>query len=146
MRPFRFRLETVRRLRDHAEQRARGELAREIATQVALRDDLERQDDAVAAACDGARVSAVLDRPTWAAMIEQRRNARDVAATELARQHDRVQEFRAQLGEVSRDHKAVVRLEEKHRERHLRDVERATEAEVADLTGRRRSWTLGGAA
>lgn len=146
MRPFRFRLETVRRLRDHAEQRARDELARELSAHASLADDVRRSRDAVETACHAARVAPIGDRASWEAFIERRDREHRLAETELVRQGGRVAESRVQLGQASREHRAITRLEDKHRERHRDELMRRDEAELSDITSRAHARAVGGAA
>lgn len=146
MRPFRFRLETVRRLRDHAEQRARDDLARELSAQAALADDVRRSRDAVSTARTGARVADVRARASWEAFIERRDREQRLAETELLRQSARVDETRVVLGQASREHRAITRLEDKHRERYADEQRRVDEAELSDIAGRAYHRAVGGAA
>lgn len=136
MSPFRFRLETVRRLRDHAEQRARDELARELSAHASLADDVNRSRDAVASACHSARDADVRVRASWDAFIERRDREQRLAETELVRQSMRVDEQREALGQAAREHKAIARLEDKHRDRHRDEVRRRDESELSDIASR----------
>lgn len=133
MRPFRFRLETVRRLRDHAEQRARDELARELSTHASLVDEHERSCGAVSAAAAGARDADLRARVSWQHFIERRERERSAAAHELRAQADRVDEQRGVLGQANREHRAILRLEEKHRARHQGELLRRQDAELSDI-------------
>lgn len=146
MRPFRFRLETVRRLRDHAEQRARDDLARELAAHASVEDELRRSLDAVDSACEGARGADVLARASWEAYIERRGREQRLAETELEHQRARVEEQRSALGRASREHQAIVKLEDKHRERHRDEWRRKDESELSDLAGRAHRRAVGGTA
>lgn len=146
MRPFRFKLETVRRLRDHAEQRARDDLARELSHHASLADDVRRSRDAVSVACQGARGADIVARGSWDAFIERRDREQRLAETELERQDARVEETRSVLGQASREHKAISRLEDKHRERHVDALRRSDESELSDIAGRAYHRAIRGAA
>ena len=146
MRPFRFRLETVRRLRDHAEQLARDELARELSFQASLEDDVRRSRDAVTVARTAAAHADVRSRASWDAFIERRSREQELAESELVRQAERVVQQREALGQASREHKAIARLEDKHRERHRDEARRADESELSDIAGRAFLRTRGRAA
>lgn len=146
MRPFRFRLETVRRLRDHAEQRARDDLARALSAEASLADDVRRSRDAVESACQAARLADIGTRASWDAFIERRDREHRLAETELTHQGVRVEESRSVLGQASRQHRAIVRLEDKHRERYVAELRRADESELSDIAGRAHGRALRGAA
>jgi flagellar export protein FliJ len=133
MRPFRFRLETVRRLRDHAEQRARDELARELSVHASLEDEVQRSSGAVAKASAGAGTADLRSRASWQHFIERRERERSSAQTELQQQTERVLEQRGVLGQANREHQAITRLEAKHRARHQDDMRRRQDSELSDI-------------
>jgi flagellar protein FliJ len=146
MRPFRFRLETVRRLRDHEEQRARDNLARELAAHSAATNDLRRRIEAVNDARSAAQGADVVARAAWDVFIEHKSREQQLAATALVDQQLRVEDQRVALGHASREHKAVARLEDKHRARHREEQQRREEHELSDIASRAHGRLSPGAA
>src|SRR5215470_15756604 len=92
MRSFVFNLESVRRLRDHAERKAREDMARELGAREQHAAELARRTDAVEHAQDGARAAHPSARAMWHALIERRR-VEQSRAVEQARE--------AELGEIA---------------------------------------------
>jgi flagellar export protein FliJ len=133
MRPFRFRLETVRRLRDHAEQRARDGLARELRAHAALEGHVAERQTAVVSARVRSRDADPRVWASWQAYIERREREREAAAAELEDQETRVEAQRGALSQAAREHRVITRLESKHRERHVQEQMRRQEAELGDI-------------
>src|SRR5215470_17437111 len=125
MRSFVFNLESVRRLRDHAERKAREEVARELGARERQAAELARRTDAVEDAHDGARAAHPSARAMWHALIERRRLERAHAEHALAEQDERVDESRVRATDAAREHEAISRLEQRQRTEHARAVARA---------------------
>jgi hypothetical protein len=133
MRSFRFNLESVRRLRDHAERRAREEMARELGARELHASELARRTDALDDAHEGARSAHPTERAMWHVVIERRRLERARAQHALAEQDERVGESRARATDAAREHEMISRLERRRRDEHARADARAQEAELSDL-------------
>lgn len=133
MRPFRFRLETVRRLRDDAEQSARRDLAEQLAKREAHAGALVRSHDALAAAYASARVFDPAVAACAEAFVERRERERAAAVSALAVQEAEVDRSRHDAVEASRGLEVVTRLEDKQRAAWQRNQDRAADAELAEL-------------
>jgi flagellar protein FliJ len=133
MRSFTFSLESVRKLRDHAERRAREDMARELGARDAHRSELERRTDALGDAHEGARAADPSARAMWHVLIERRRLERARAEYELAQQEQRVGESRERATDAVREHEMISRLEQRRRDEHTRAVARAEEASLGEL-------------
>jgi flagellar export protein FliJ len=133
MRSFTFNLESVRRLRDHAERKAREEVARELSAREQHASEVARRNDAVDEAHDGARAAHPTVRGMWLALIERRKLERAKAEHALAEQEERVDESRSRATDAAREHEIISRLERRRRAEHARDVLRAEEAELGEI-------------
>jgi flagellar export protein FliJ len=133
MRSFTFNLESVRRLRDHAERKAREEVARELSAREEHASELARRNDAVDEARDGARAAHPSARAMWHALVERRKLERAKAEHALAEQEERVDESRSRATDAAREHEIISRLEQRRRAEHARDVLRAEEAELGEI-------------
>jgi flagellar export protein FliJ len=133
MRAFTFNLESVRKLRDHAERKAREEVARELNAREEHASELARRDDALDSARDGARAAHPSAREMWNALVERRRLERAKAEHALARQEERVGESRTRAVDAAREHEIISRLEQRQRAEHARAVARAEEAELSEI-------------
>jgi flagellar FliJ protein len=143
-RPFKFRLERVRALRERAEQRASEELANSVAHHergaqalraAAERVDLARQGHRATAQASGADLLAM---QTY---IERTQRAEQAAALDLDRREAEVHARRDALVHAAREHRALTRLEQRRRAEHAQQaarIEGAVMDEVA-LTVHRRS-------
>lgn len=135
MRPFRFQLEPVRALSEHAEASARLALASELAAGMALGDDLDaatmRLDDARRAVplADGSVVNA-WDLLATDAYIQRRESHRTAVAEALILQERKIEAQRALLVEASQRRQTLERLKLRRRAAHLAEQQRA---ELADL-------------
>jgi len=146
-RPFQFRLERVKTLRERAEQQRAEELAASVAHERAG----ERQLAAAAERVDRARQQRRgVARATGAdllsiqAYLERTQRAEQAAALDLGRRAAEVDARRVALVHAAREHRALTRLEERRRQEHAREVARIEGAlmdEVA-LTVHRRSASL----
>jgi flagellar export protein FliJ len=133
MRSFTFNLESVRRLRDHAERRARQDVARELGAREEHASELARRTDALDHAHDGARGAHPTARAMWHALIERRRLERTKAEHALAAQEERVDESRVRATDAAREHEIISRLEQRQRAEHARASELAREAELGEI-------------
>jgi flagellar export protein FliJ len=133
MRSFTFNLESVRKLRDHAERKAREEVARELNAREQHASELARRSDAVDEAHDGARAAHPTARGMWHALIERRRHERTAAEHALAEQEERVDESRTRATDAAREHEMISRLEQRRRAEHERAAARAQEAELDEI-------------
>ena len=133
MRAFVFNLESVRRLRDHAERKAREEVARELGAREQHAAELARRIDAVDEARDGARSAHPSARAQWHALVERRRLEQLQAQHALEEQDERVDESRVRATDAARQHEIITRLEQRRRAEHARAVEQAQEAELGEI-------------
>lgn len=142
-RPFKFRLERVRALRQRAEQRASEELAVSLAHQRRGEDELRAAAQRVAEARESRRTTAQAsgaDLLLMQAYIERTQRAQQAAALDLGRREAEVDARRAALVKAAREHRALTRLEERRREEHaLRNarIEGAAMDELALAVHRR---------
>jgi flagellar FliJ protein len=142
-RPFKFRLERVRALRERAEERASEELAHSVAHHQRGEEALAAAADRVARARDDRRATAEgtgADLLAMQAYIERTQRAEQAAALDLGRREAEVDARRDALVHAAREHRALTRLEERRREEHAIVAARAEGAlmdEVA-LTMHRR--------
>jgi flagellar FliJ protein len=143
-RPFKFRLERVRVLRERAEQRASEELAVSLAHQRHGEEQLRAAAQRVDEARQGRRATAHAsgaDLLRMQAYIERSERAQQAAALDLDRREAEVGARRAALVHAAREHRALTRLEQRRREEHALQnarIERAAMDELA-LTVHRRS-------
>lgn len=143
-RPFQFRLERVRALRERAEQRASEELAASLTHHRRGEENLSAAAERVAQAHEGRRVTAQAtgaDLLAMQAYVERTQRAQQAAALDLDRREAEVDARRDALVHAARDHRALTRLETRRREEHALEVARVEGAvmdEVA-LTVHRRS-------
>ncbi|MDX6554800.1 MAG: flagellar protein FliJ [Miltoncostaeaceae bacterium] len=151
MRRFHFSLETVRSLREDAEQRAQQDFAQELAADAARRSEAAAADARLDAARDlsrpvsGAMVTADVLRARQA-FVERCEREQAQAEASARAQGQAVERRRMLLEIASRDRKALERLKEHHREAHVREELRRENAELADITLARPAQPLGGMA
>ena len=128
-RPFQFRLERVRELREHAEDQAREDLA----TSLAVRTKGEAMLRAAADEVDGAHharrgaSSADLSGAELLALqayLERAERQRESAALELDRREAEVDARRATLAQRSQERQVLERLKDRRRADHNREMER----------------------
>ena len=146
-RPFQFRLERVRVLRERAEQCASEQLAASLAHQRHGEEQLQAAAERVAQARHvrrGAAEASGAGLLSMQAYIERTQRAEQAAAVDLGRREADVDARRAALVHAAREHRALTRLEERRRQEHALEgarVEGAHMDEVA-LTVHRRSMSL----
>lgn len=144
-RPFVFRLERVRRVRQGVEDRAREELATSLAarrdTEAAAQQASERLDWAR----DGHRRVASVPGASGdelrhaQAYLERLEAERLLAAHDLDRREAEVGERRHALQEAARDRKALDRLRERRRLAHALEAQRAAAATLDEIALRMHS-------
>jgi flagellar FliJ protein len=128
-RPFKFRLERVRELREHAEDQAREELASSLAIRMKgeamLRAAAENLDDAHKVR----RQSSITDLSgadllALQAYTERTERARESAALELDRRSAEVDARRQALTVRSQERQVLERLKDRRAADHRREAER----------------------
>lgn len=136
VRPFQFRLERVRALRERAEQRASEELAASLAHQRRGEDELRAAAQRVAEAREGRRVTAEAsgaDLLAIQAYIERTQRAQHAAALDLGRREAEADARRDALVHAAREHRALTRLEQRKREEHALHSARIEGAAMDEL-------------
>jgi flagellar protein FliJ len=133
-RPFTFRLERVRSLRERAEDQAREELARGLAHRHAGAEQLQAADRAACAAHDLTRGTlrahaTGADLLAVQAFVERTQRSRQAAALDLDRRDAEVEARRATLLAAAREREVLERLQRQARARH--DAENARLAQGA---------------
>lgn len=145
-RPFTFRLERVRSLRERAEDQAREELAKVLAHRLEGATRLQTADhaaDAAHATTRGALRAGASGAELIAAQtfVEQTQHARRLAAVELDGRTVAVEARRSELVAAAREREVLERLERRARARHDAEnarLEQSTLDEIA-LTMHRRA-------
>ena len=133
MQRFTFKLDSLKTLREHAEEQAKEALARDLA----LRASAEERLAEAAAQVDRAQSSAALSDGAVAtghellarqAYVEASEKARHAARADLDTRERLVGESREGLERASRELEVVERLHERKLSAHRRAVERAEES------------------
>jgi flagellar FliJ protein len=145
--PFQFRLERVKSLRERAEQQRAEELAASVAYQRLGEEQLQNAAERVARARGERRSVAEAtgaDLLSMQTYIERTQRAEQAAALDLGRREAEVDARRAALVHAAREHRALTRLEERRREEHARELARVEGAHMDEvaLTVHRRSASL----
>jgi flagellar FliJ protein len=128
--PFRFRLERVRELREHAEDCAREELASSLGAQLRGQAMLQAASEAVqgahVATREGAQTGAMSAADLYAQQLYVERLERQRSDAELAldRASAEVDARRGALVEASRKREALERLKARKRQEHTAHVQR----------------------
>jgi flagellar protein FliJ len=136
--PFTFRLERVRELREHAEGQAKEHLAASLSQQMRGAAMLAQAAERLAAAKDTRREQAggvlsaqdLVAHERWAQALERDHQAAEAA---LQRLEAEVDQRRAALGEASRNREVLERLKETRREEHAREMARREGAELDEI-------------
>jgi flagellar protein FliJ len=128
-RPFQFRLERVRELREHAEDQAREELASSMAVRMKGEAMLRAAAEDVGAAHDARRRTAVADLSgaellALQAYLERTERQRESAALELDRREAEVDARRQALTVRSQERQVLERLKDRRQADHKREAER----------------------
>jgi len=138
MRPFRFELEAVRALSEHAESNSRVELAGAMLTgltrdrELAEANELFEEAQAKSPLRDGAIVGA-WDILATDAYLQRREAARAAAAEEALEQARRIEVHRNLLVEASRKRQALEQLKLRRKEAHRAEIERAELAHLNEV-------------
>lgn len=134
--PFRFRLERLRELREHDEERAREELAASLGAQLRgqamLRAAAELVDQAHTSRRESATASAadLVAHQRWVERLQRQRADAELA---LDRASADVEARRAALVEASRRREALERLKERRRQEHRAKADRAEGAVLDEI-------------
>jgi flagellar protein FliJ len=128
-RPFQFRLERVRELREHVEDQAREELASSMAVQMKGEAMLRAAAEDVDAAQDARRRTATADLSgaellALQAYLERTERQRESAALELDRRSAEVDARRQALTVRSQERQVLERLKDRRAADHRREAER----------------------
>jgi flagellar FliJ protein len=128
-RPFQFRLERVRALRERAEEEAREELASSLAIRMKGEAMLRAAADTVDGARETRRQSSTLelsgaDLRALHAYAERTQREQESAALELDRRDAEVEARRSTLATRSQERQVLERLKERRREDHRREADR----------------------
>lgn len=135
-RPFQFRLERVRALRERAEQRASEELAASLAHKRRGEEELHAaaaRVDAARAARREAATATGADLRSLQAYLERTQRAEQAAAITLGRREADVDARRDALVHAAREHRALTKLEQRRREQHALDAARVEGAHMDEL-------------
>ena len=145
-RPFQFRLERVRALRERVEEQAREDLASSLAVRMKGEAMLRAAADDVDAAQDARRRTATADLSgaellALQAYLERTERQRESAALELDRRDAEVDARRQALTVRSQERQVLERLKDRRRADHKREMERREGALLDEmaLTLHRRS-------
>ena len=146
-RPFQFRLERVRALRERAEEQAQEELANSLAIRLKGEAMLRAAAENVDEARDHLRQRSMTDLSgadliALQAYTERSERARESAALELDRREAEVDARRSALTQRSQERQVLERLKERRAEDHRLESERRESAvldEMALSIHRRRS-------
>jgi flagellar FliJ protein len=128
-RPFNFRLERVRALRESFEDQAKEELAASLSTRLKGEAMLRAASDSFSHAQATRRESAVLemsgqDLLAAQAYVERTARARQAAELELDRREAEVDARRTALVAAARDRQVLERLKERRKADHRRESDR----------------------
>jgi len=128
-RPFQFRLERVRELREHAEDQAREELASSLAVRLKGEAMLRAAADSLTGAHDARRRGSSADLSgaellALQAYLERSERARESAALELDRRDAEVDARRAALTARSQERQVLERLKDRRAADHRREQDR----------------------
>ena len=132
MKRFSFRLESVRALREQAEEQAKAELGRELALEAALRGlvhDAEARLRQAAVSGSGNGFDFVARQ----AYIERCERELVGARYALAQGGMRVAQRRAELAQAARERETLERLKNRHADEHAAEGRRAEEAVLSEV-------------
>jgi flagellar FliJ protein len=137
-RPFNFRLERVRALRESFEDQAREELAASLSVRLKGEAMLRAASDRYADAQDTRRQSATLeltgqDLIATQAYVERTSRMREAAELELGRRDAEVDARRTALLAAARERQVLERLKERRRDDHRRESDRVEGALLDEM-------------
>lgn len=145
-RPFQFRLERVRALREGVEDQAREQLAASLSTRLRGEAMLRAASESFSEAQENLRGSASSESSghelvAIQAYLDRADRARQAAALELDRQDAEVDARRSALQAAARERQVLERLKERKREEHRREAARVEGALLDEmaLTAHRRA-------
>jgi flagellar FliJ protein len=139
LRPFNFRLERVRSVREAAEEQAREDLAASLALRLRGEGMLKAAEAELAAARDTRRSAGAdaavsgLDLVAAQAYLEHAERRREARMLDLDRCDAEVETRRAALIEAARKREALERLKEKQRQQHAIESERVAGAALDEM-------------
>jgi flagellar FliJ protein len=138
-RPFTFRLERVRAVRERLEDQAKEELATSLSQRLKGEAMLRAASEELAGARER-RVEALTggvargdELVAAQAYLERAQRTREARALELDRRDTEVAARRQALTAASRERQVLERLKERRREDHLRESERRQGAELDEV-------------
>ena len=128
-RPFQFRLERVRALREREEEQAREELAASLAVRMKGEATLRAASESVSDAQDARRRSSTTaisgaELRALQAYMERTERTRESAALELDRREAEVDARRSALTVRSQERQVLERLKDRRRADHVSETER----------------------
>jgi flagellar FliJ protein len=140
-RPFRFRLERLRWLRQQAERSAQEELAASLGRQRSDERSLREIEATIAGARESERAAAAPSDPPRSgselaaanAYLERLAGRRALAARELAASSGEVDERRRSLQLAARERRALDRLRDRRRAEHSLEATRSEGAQLDEL-------------
>jgi flagellar FliJ protein len=137
-RPFQFRLERVRELREHAEDQAREELASSLAVRMKGEAMLRAAADNLSGAHQAHRQSSITelsgaDLIALQAYQERAERARESAALELDRREAEVDARRSALTTKSQERQVLERLKERRAADHQREMDRVEGVQLDEM-------------
>ncbi len=147
-RPFNFRLERVRSVRERAEEQAQEDLAASLALRLRGEGMLKAAEAQLEAARETRRstgtheVVSGIDLVAAQAYVEHAERRREARMLDLDRCDAEVETRREALIEAAREREALERLKEKHRQEHAAESQRVAGValdEMALNTHRRRA-------
>lgn len=137
-RPFQFRLERVRALRERAEDSAKEELATSLSHRLAGEAMLRAASARLDGARDASRVGSA--RPASGeqlvalqSYLERAERARLAAAEDLGRREAAVEARRRALIAAARERQALERLKERRRQDHVREANRVESVALDEM-------------
>jgi flagellar FliJ protein len=138
-RPFHFRLERVRAVRERIEEQAKEELSASLADRLKGEAMLRAASDELASAREN-RVETLTtgiatgdDLVAAQAYLEQAQRTREARALDLDRRDTEVAARRDALTGAARERQVLERLKERRREDHVRETERRAGAALDEL-------------
>lgn len=135
-RPFRFRLERVRALRERAEDSAREQFAASLSMRLAGEAMLQAADarvDSALAAWRGSEGVSGADLVALQSYLERTERDRQTAAHELDRRAAEVEARRDRLAAAARERQALERLKERRRADHALESGRRESALLDEM-------------
>jgi flagellar FliJ protein len=135
---FEFRLESLRALREQAEQRAREELARELARKAEHEAALIAAEERLRVARGSGPLAAgtalaAHELVSFQAYVERRERERLAAVERVSLQEREVGARRRELEHAARERELLERLKSRRAVEHAREVARVEESALGEL-------------